>query len=276
MHKASLVLFAGLLFVSTATAQDGAIPMNNSRWEAPPNAVEFTTHEGTPAARILDGSASLTLRNADFSNGTITFDVALEDAGFIGIHVRQSADQAESEYVYLRAFWPVAPRSRNAVQYTTVTKNVSLWDLTDEYQGAARLLRGPWNRVKLVVSGYQMRVYVNDMERPTLHIPILEGTTQSGGISLVGQATFANVVVQPGVTEDVPAAAGYDPTSSDTRYLRAWEVTPPQDFPFGRALVLDVPMAAGSDVALEPDMPSDATTWTPLAASATSRRAAPR
>ena len=81
MHKASLVLFAGLLFVSTATAQDGAIPMNNSRWEAPPNAVEFTTHEGTPAARILDGSASLTLRNADFSNGTITFDVALEDAG---------------------------------------------------------------------------------------------------------------------------------------------------------------------------------------------------
>ncbi|GAB5519962.1 MAG: hypothetical protein RhofKO_22130 [Rhodothermales bacterium] len=245
-------------------AQDRTIPMMPTHWEADTARVAFTTHRGVLAARGRDGGAQLFLKDVSFSSGTIEFDVEIEDPGFVGINFRQSESRSESEFFYIRAFWPVSPFSRNTLQYATIVQGVNLWDVTDDYQAAALLKREGWNRVKLVISGRQMRVYINDMEHVALHVPILEGMIETGGISLEGNAVFTNFVVRPNVTEDLPSVAGYDPTMNDSRYLRNWHVTSPVDFPFSRDLVLDLPSMFGSD--LESDLPDENTIWTSIRA----------
>ena len=255
-----------LLVLSFATltlwAQDQEIPMTSSYWEADPTRVEFITHRSVSAARGLDGGAELFSKDVSFTDGTIEFDVEMPNASFVGITFRQSEDHNTSEHFYIRAFWPVSPLSRTTLQYATVVDSMSLWDLTDDYQAAANIHQEGWNHVKLVVSGRQMRAYVNDMDRPALHVPLLEGVTESGGISLQGGAIFANLVIRPGVTEDLPAIAGYDPTINDSRYLRNWSVTAPVDFPFGRDLVMVLPSMYGGDV--DADLPDSTAQWTPI------------
>ena len=260
--KTTLVFLTLTFHALALYAQDQEIPMTPSYWEADTERVTFITHRSVSAAQGLDGGAQLFLKDIIFTDGTIEFDVELNDRGFVGINFRQSEDRAESENFYIRAFWPVSPLSRRTLQYATVVDSMSLWDLTDDYQAAARLHREGWNHVKLVISGHQMRAYVNDMDRPALHVPILEGATETGGISLGGKAIFANLVIRPSVTEDVPSVAGYDPTINDTRYLRNWQVTPPVDFPFGRDLVLDLPSMFGGEV--DSDLPDSTTKWTPI------------
>lgn len=227
------------------------IPMEPKYWEYQPDQVEFTTHRSVPAAKAVKGDLQIFLKDVVFEDGTIEFDVELPENSFVGINFREAENRLETEHFYLRSFWPISPLSRTTLQYATVVDGTSLWDLTDDYQAPATLYQDRWNHVKLVVSGKQMWVYVNDLEEPALQVPILEGKHGAGGISLNGNAIFANLVIHPNATEGLPATPGYDPTRYDPRYLREWTVTQPVDFPMGR------------DVA-EQDLPDSTTQWQPL------------
>ena len=101
----------------------------------------------------------------------------------------------------------------------------------EHYQGNASFGRDQPNHVKLIISGKQMRVYVNDRERPTLEIPRLEGNTTHGTLGFAGQAIISNLVMRPGQTEGLSPAEGIDPTSNDPRYLRHWQMTSPDSIP---------------------------------------------
>jgi len=71
------------------------------------------------------------------------------------------------------------------------------------------IYEGKWNHVKLVIHGKQMKVYVNDTERAALHVPALEGITNSGGIALTGNVLYSNFIVRPNATEDLASNEGY-------------------------------------------------------------------
>lgn len=253
------VMMGVLTFLSCTTVfgqtSDNKISMEPDRWDFDPESVEFITHRSVPAAQGLNGGAQLFLKDFTFENGTIEFDVELSENGFVGINFRMSEDRSLAENFYLRAFWPINPLSRTTLQYATVVDDMSLWDLTDDYQAPAPLYQNRWNHVKLVVNGRQMLVYVNDQENPALHVPILEGETESGSISFGGNAIFANLVIRSDVTEGLPATAGYDPTAYDSYYLRDWFVTQPIDFPLGRDINV-----------LSPSIPDSSAQWTPLPA----------
>ena len=252
----SIFAFAVLFFlVGTTYAQQGVVnvSMSEGQWEFEEGAADFITHRSVPAIHGLNRGSRMYLKDVEFSDGTIEFDVEANNPSFVGIYFRESEDRKESEYFYLRTFWPVSPLLRTATQYSAVVDGVTLWDVTDDYQAAATLHQEGWNHVKLVVSGRQMRVYVNDSEKPTMHVPILEGSTEKGSISLVGNAVFANLVVKHGATEGIDPSPGYDPTAYDSHYLRDWMVTEPISFPVEQAL-----SAVG--------IPDSTTTWSPIEA----------
>lgn len=233
--------------------QEIRIPMEAKHWEHQADQVEFITHRSVPAVKGKNGEFQITLKELVFGDGTIEFDVDLTANSFVGINFREAKDKKESEHFYIRSFWPVSPLSRTTLQYATVIDGTSMWDLTDDYQAPASVYQNQWNHVKLIVHGRQMLVFVNDLEKPALHVPILEGQHDSGGISFGGNAIFSNLVVRPAATEGLPASGGYDPTQNDPRYLRAWSVTQPVDFPFGRDVIQE-------------DLPDSATQWTPIQA----------
>ena len=224
-------------------------PMTETHWAKLSENAEFISYKGTQSVQSSDDKAyAIWTKDFEFTDGTIEYDVELKGQGFPSIYYRMSPDTVNYETFYIRYFGTPDPKLRFATQYTAVVDGVNLWDMTDDYQAAVNLTKTGWNHVKLVVHGKQMRVYVNDMDRPALWVPAMEGTTDKGRIGFVGNVIFANVTVTPNATEDLPAMAGYDQTYNDPRYLREWQVTEPVDYPFGKDLLEGIPVNPGVQI----------------------------
>jgi hypothetical protein len=241
------------------------IPMQPAYWEFDTSAAEFVTYKNTSTVKSKGRNGfEIFLKNHVFVNGTIEFDVELIGMGFPGINFRMSEDRKNGENFYIRSFGPVLPETRTTLQYAALMDGMSIWDLSDEYQAGATIYQNGWNHVKLVISGKQMRAYVNDMNKPALVVPELEGRRDAGGISLSGNVIYASLIIDPNATEGVSPEAGYTSTYSDTRYLRNWMVSAQKDFPFGKEIVMPLPGMYGKLTAS--DLPDSATQWIPVKA----------
>ncbi len=219
---------------AASLASETKIPMTATRWDFPANGAEFISHKNVPAMKILGGDRVI-LKDLQFSDGTIEFDMEPQQEPFAGIFFRM-ADNNETEYFYLRIGRAGNRTAMDAAQYAAFIKGVNLWDLLDYYQSPANFKKNEWNHIKLVVSGRQMLVYVNDMIRPTLEIPRLEGNANEGKLAFNGRCVIANLVVKPGEVEGLSSREGFDPTHHDPRYVRSWQVSDPQPLPRGREL----------------------------------------
>ncbi len=258
MKKTTLVILA--LFSTLSYGQSQVIPMESAYWEYDSSKVEFIRHRSASAAQSINGNYfELILKDQTFMDGIIEFDVELTGNGFPGIVFRSSQDQKNGEHFYIRSFGEFSPLKRTTLQYAALVDGVSLWDLTDEYQAGATIYKEGWNHIKLVIAGKQMRAYINDMEKPALSVPKLEGTETSGGITLSGNVIYANFQVKHGVTEGLNPDAGVVSTENDPRYIRNWQVSNAIDFPFGNDLVIALPGMYGT--LIKSDLPDSTTKW---------------
>jgi len=259
MNKAVLVL-AFFLLQGVLIAQKEKrsapsaikVPMVAGNWNFSPGACEFLSYKSVPAMRLLTKKDTAIIKDLPFTNGTIEYDIEPQDLDFTGFFFRRQ-DGKESEYFYLRVFAGAIPNIMTAVQYAPIIGGVNLWNLLPYCQGPASIAKGKWNHVKLVVSGKQMLVYVNDLEHPALEIARLEGNTTTGSLGFDGNAIIANMVVTPDATEGLSPVAGFDPFYSDPRYLRQWSVSQPMPLPKGRELT-------------NTDLPKEGTAWTKIGA----------
>jgi len=253
------------LAIIKTRGQEIKIPMNAAAWNYDSTKVEFVQYKSVPAIKGKNGAYyQVFLKDQVFTNGTIEFDVALTGMGFPGINFRMSADKKNGENFYIRSFGPVTPEIRTTLQYAAIMDGMSIWDLSDEYQAGATIYQEGWNHVKLVISGKQMKAYVNDMKTPALVIRELEGSQASGNISLSGNVIYANLVIKPNVTEGLSPEASYPSTYSDTRYLRNWELSAPKDFPFGKEVIMQLPSMYGT--LQQSDLPDSNTQWSAVKA----------
>jgi hypothetical protein len=241
------------------------IPMLPKYWKYDSTTVEFINHRGVNAAHSINtknkSGYEIFLKDYIFTNGTIEFDVELTGSGFPGINFRMSDDLKTGENFYIRAFGKVTPIVRQTLQYAAIIDGGSMWDLSDEYQAGATIYQEGWNHVKLVVSGKQMLVYVNDLSKPSLQIPELESGSNSGTISLSGNVIYANFKIIPNATEGLSPMASMDITQNDTRYIRKWQVTDQKDFPFGKDIIIPLP---GFGNSVKSDLPDGNTIWKPI------------
>lgn len=272
MYRLAFLLF--FLLIRLANAQKVSnrkpaelrIPMTAQQWSFAPGQVEFISskEKGTTAMKIIKGPKSIVLNDVTFTNGTIEYDVELTGPGFPGINFRMDADQLNGENFYLRSFGKVTPDIRTTLQYAPIVNGMSMWDLADEYQAGATMFEAGWNHVKLVISGRQMKAYVNDMSKPALIVPELESPALSGGISLSGAVNYANLVIRPDVTEGINPEAGYNLIEHDTRYLRNWLVSEAKPFPFGNEPVIGLQSTYAK--ASPAQLPDSTTKWQPIKA----------
>ncbi|HTI72660.1 MAG TPA: hypothetical protein VMF06_21980 [Candidatus Limnocylindria bacterium] len=229
------VAFTLLLVGRVLQAKATKIEMTPEHWAFPPGKVEFVQYHGNDAMKISPGTSPVSLKEMVFTNGIIEFDVEPSQPDFVSFYFRrQNTD--EGELVYLRTWNAGKPTAPDTLQYAPMVKSVNLWDLLGHFQAACDLRSNNWNHVKLVVSGAQLRVFVNDTAKPVLEVPQLEGDVTSGELAFQGAAYFANLRVIPGEVEGLSAAEGIDPTSNDPRYLRRWKVSKPMELPPGREL----------------------------------------
>ncbi|MEX6690822.1 hypothetical protein QTN47_25160 [Danxiaibacter flavus] len=265
ISRKKLLLFYCILTSCACFAQKITIPMTAASWEYDSSKIEFVKQNSTDVMKGKNGAYyQAFLKNHQFANGTIEFDVALTGMGFPGINFRMSDDRKNGENFYIRSFGPVTSLVRTTLQYAAIIDGMSIWDLSDEYQAGATIQQTGWNHVKLVVSGNQMKAYVNDMSKPALMVPQLEGRQKSGGISLSGNVIYANLTITPDATEALAPESGYTGIYNDSRYLKNWQVSPPKDFPFGKDLVMQLPSMYGK--LTQSELPDSTTQWTPVQA----------
>ena len=176
------------------------------------------------------------LKDFTFKDGTIEFDFEPASPMTLGssptVYFRADTQQHHTEIFYIRA----RPNNRVAndgIQYAPILADVNMWDMYPEYQAPAFFEADKTNHLKMVISGDQMRVYVNDMNSPALEIPKLEGNTKEGAIALDGGVTISNLEIKPAVVDDLPAVAAPDLTKHDAQYVRNWSLTTPVDLPVG-------------------------------------------
>jgi hypothetical protein len=266
--KQVITLMLGLLLISNLTyaqvsnakkskskSKEIQIPFEAARFDTTLQKVEFITYKGAKTMKILPGNKQVILEDFNFTNGTIEFDtqpVDVSRGAFLSIYFRQQSP-GKSELVYLRCKPDETEQRNDAIQYAPILHGVNLWDIMGQFQAPALIHNTDWNHIKLVISGLQMRVYVNNNTRPTLEIPRLEGTASAGAIAFDGQAYFANLVIKPSETEWLSPTGGTDLTNHDINYIRRWDVSASQFLEKGRELIID-------------DLPKDTTKWQPIIA----------
>ncbi|QJB33055.1 hypothetical protein HF329_17720 [Chitinophaga oryzae] len=237
------ITWVALLFTGMqAMAQQ--IPLKAGKWEFIPGKVQFLTHRDVPAMQLTAPDSHALLKGPDFADGTIEYDIEPFGDNFTAMYFRR-ANAGEKECFYFRTPFAGNAYAPQGVQYVPYIDEVNLWDMLYHFQGNASFDKGRWNHVKLVISGRQMRAYVN--HQPVLQVPYLEGNTSRGGIAFDGQAYIANLVIKPGETEGLSPIPGNDPTFNDPRYLRKWLVSKPDSLPHELDMLRDFPKQVSWD-----------------------------
>jgi hypothetical protein len=249
--KKNLLFLLVLLYCFTPFAQKSKRPANapvnytvsltREKWQYPEGKAEFLEKNGQKIMKLKQGNQGpVFLKDFTFKDGSIEFDFEPASPMTLGssptVYFRADSQEHHAEIFYIRAR-PNNPSAKDAIQYAPILADVNMWDMYPEYQAPAFFEADKTNHLKMVISGYQLRVYINDMNTPALEIPKLEGNTKEGTIALDGGVTISNLEIKPGVVGDLPAVAAPDLTKHDPQYLRNWSATIPVDLPAGNEVI---------------------------------------
>ena len=197
------------------------IPFSNDKWDL--SRAEVVRHLGREA---LKGMAVLQVE--DFDNGTIEFDLALTgQRSYPGIAFRiQGVGNYENFY-----FRPHHNGLYSDVlQYTPVFNGVTGWQLYsgEGFTAAADLPLNRWFHVRLEITAGNLRVYLDDQEKPALIVPSLKRSGVKGGIALMGPQNGSAFFSRFAMTRSVEdfTVSEIEPTAKQTT-LMDWELSRP-------------------------------------------------
>lgn len=253
MNPMKTKLLSAACFLVAAPVFAGPVEMAPPQWEIEGRGHRFETHDGKESL-YLD-SAVAVLKDAEFENGVIEYDVLFEKTrNFAGVSFRRDAAGLNHEDFYIR---PHQSGNPDANQYTPVFNGVPGWQI---YYGPAyatplEYRHGEWTHVKLVVKDDRADIYI-DGDEPVLHVADLKHAQQAGGVALwtlIGSAHFANLTVTPTDDVDIVGTPGEDRPVPEG-LVRQWMVSDP------------VAAATLEDRQKLPRDVLDARTWSSLAA----------
>ena len=212
----SLFLLIVTMFWVSAGAQAQTISLDSvDRLKLVNVKAETVTFKGRKALRVLDAAPAgagdegrlVILLDTDFQDGIIEVDLAGEPGpgagegarGFVGVAFRVAADRSRFECIYLR---PTNGRAEDQVRRNHSVQYISMpgfpWPLLrkefpEKYETYVDLLPSEWTKVKIEVRGEKARLYVNDVQQPTLLVNDLKQGQSRGAIALwIGTGTLAH------------------------------------------------------------------------------------
>ncbi|MBV6643926.1 MAG: hypothetical protein KI790_00665 [Cyclobacteriaceae bacterium] len=212
MIKNTFLLFTSLIMILISQAQP--IPFDDEHWDIQGMHI-IEMYKGQQSLQLKNAAA--TLKDESFENGIIEFDIFLQKrTSFSGIMFHGS-DLMNYEEIYLRPHRSGYP---DAFQYTPVFNGLSGWQLYhNQFTGARDGQMGwipidnktgyndvyhygfdRWTHVKVVVSGGQAELFLDNSQEPTLYIPELKHGSRAGMLGLKsfrGATHFANFSVRP-------------------------------------------------------------------------------
>jgi hypothetical protein len=178
------------LFLAKSVVAAQAIPFDTHHWDFEAKSYEVNIYKAQESLVFHDGLA-LVKGSEGFVNGIIEFDIAIPSKrGFSG-PVWRVQDLHNYEEFYLRHH---QSGNEDANQYCPVFNGLAGWQLyysADGYGYPVKYVFDQWMPVKIIVSGSQAEIYVQDMKEPIIFVPALKRETASGRIGLRDQGFAA-------------------------------------------------------------------------------------
>ncbi len=214
------------MFALSVTAQE-IIPFSSDQWDIEAEEYELAEYNGYETLMLKGGIAYL--KDTDFLNGIIEFDIAIpKQRGFMGA-VWRLQDRQNYEEFYIR---PHQSGNPDANQYTPVFNGLASWQLYygEGYGQPVNYIFEEWMHVKILVSGKSGEVYIMNMEEPALIIYDMKRDLLDGKIGVeagnFAAGKFANFKY---TLEDKPELKGRIIALEDPVYgtVLSWEVSNP-------------------------------------------------
>ncbi|MEE8295892.1 MAG: family 16 glycoside hydrolase, partial [Sphingomonadales bacterium] len=178
MIKALPILFASGLFCTSAMAEE--VPFSDDRWDITGEEFRVEMVDGVEALFLQSGTAFL--KDADFHNGIIEFDIMTNGGrGFSGAYFRFT-DPGNGEDFYIR---PHQSGNEDANQYTPVFNGLTGWQLYfgPSFSAPITYKVNEWMHIKIVINETRADVYI-DSDEPVLHIAELKQANVAGWIGV--------------------------------------------------------------------------------------------
>lgn len=224
---ATLIL---IFLVAAKTYANQVFSPDSPQWKFEGKQVTNARVDGRNAIKIRTGRAML--EGIEFENGLVEFDVYLpQERAFTYLYFRGQSDD-DVEAFYLRTHKSKAP---DAIQYAPVFQGMSAWQLYHGETGtaAASFPAKSWFSVKIELLGQQMKIWVNDSEKPVLHVKQLGRKSQKGWLAFRGfvprtsdaefSGYFSHLKITPYMDKVIPAEL---PAQLDTGQITQWRVSP--------------------------------------------------
>lgn len=210
-----------LLIVATGCSrQPDTVPMTSAHWQTTGADATFLAPKDSPRGVLQLRHGSAELKDTQFGDGTIDFDIGLTGQGIVGIRFHQR-DKDNADVFYLRP-QPKCSTSFDCIQYMPLEHGAYEWDLFPQYETAAPINSLGWNHIRMVIAGRRLEVFVNGSASPNLVVNDMEGPATKGAIAIHGPASFRNFRVTP---EESAALDAPPPRAAN--FIRDWRVSAP-------------------------------------------------
>ena len=183
LYRTLLLLLFVAIATNTSAQQLTSVPFDSDRWEIFGDEAEMVTYKGKSSFFAKQSGAIL--KDANFKNGTITFNIAVpEQRAFPGVYFRMENDNNYEEF-YIR---PHQSGNPDAAQYTPVYNGITGWQLYHGpgFSGQMSYEFDVWMPAKIVIRGDEADIFVNDLEKPLIHVNDLKRDPISGALGLRG------------------------------------------------------------------------------------------
>jgi len=211
------------LLILPLSATADSVPFSDERWDIEAAETRIEMIAGNEAIFLKNGTALL--KDADFHNGIIEFDILTSGKrGFSGVYFRFT-DPGNGEHFYIR---PHQSGHEDANQYTPIFNGVTGWQLYfgPSFSTSLTYPVNQWMHVKIVVLETRADIYLDSPE-PVLHIADLKQTNVAGWIGVnsgYAPVHFANFSYQKSDDVEIvgsPAEMKERPTG----LLESWAVS---------------------------------------------------
>ncbi len=199
--KILLINYLLLAFFSQLNMAQNIIPLDTINWEIRAKSYVIENYKGKNAIYIQRGG--IFLKNTQFLNGTIEFDIILKESPmFPGVFFRGVNNFRDAEQWYMRTHLSGKP---DANQAAASINGVTPWQLYfgSKYSFPYTYNYGVWTHVKLVVNNKRAQVFLDYSEKPNLSWDLfLE--PKEGGVMIRGGAEamhIADIIVNKDVNE---------------------------------------------------------------------------
>lgn len=200
------------------------IPIDTTHWRIAGQAYVLESFRGQDAIYLQGGS--ITLKNQEFLNGTIEYDIFLkEEQSFPGVYFRADQEQGNSEHFYLRPHLSGKPDANQAIPNT---RNIAPWQLYfgPRYSFPYEYQYDDWTHVRILVNGDRAQVFLDHSETPHLSWNLFH-EAKRGAVILTGGNRSGMHLANIRVSDEVPDLTNFQPVDRQPieGLIPSWEIS---------------------------------------------------